>query len=400
MDTLNIETPVATTQGDAKFAITIHRNELFKVVNYVQAIVERKVANPSLGNLLLVATEDQHLQVTATDLDIMSNASTVANVEQAGSLTVPAVTLYDILRKLPESEQVSLKFDASTNQLLLKTSNASFKLPVLPAHEFPSFNQTDFTHHYTASTAQLRDLIDQIRFAMSTEETRYYLNGIYLHPVEKDTNGEEEAEPTKMLAAVATDLHRLAYSIAPELTIPQDLPGVIVPRKTVNEIRRLLEGLDTEIQLSVSTQKIRFTCTEFTLVSKLIDGIFPDYQAVIPANNDKVAVIDRKQFIKAIELVTIVTEEKTSGIKLKLNHNHLTISASNSHNFAGQEVLTINYEGPELELGFNPRYLLDVAQVINHDDVQLFLSSPSAPIIVKDMAQPEQLYLVMPMRVV
>ena len=365
--------------------ISIERAALLTALGHVQNVVERRNTIPILSNVLMTA-KDGALTFVATDLDIEISESTSADVDAAGDITAPAHTLYDIARKLPDGAQVSLKIGAD-DRLEVDAGRSHFTLPLLPAGDFPKMTADGFTHNFVLKAAELRRLIDKTKFAISTEETRYYLNGIYVHAHDG------------LLRAVATDGHRLALS---EMELPAgaaDLPGVIIPRKTIAEIRRLIDSGDDEVSLSVSEAKIRFHYGTAVLTSKLIDGSFPDYERVIPKGNTKELVIDNSIFAKAVDRVATISAEKSRSVKLSLTQDSLALAVNNPEHGNAHEDLMVDYSAEPLEIGFNAKYLLDVANQIEGRDATFYLDSPASPALVKDSEDPASLFVLMPLRV-
>ncbi len=365
--------------------IAIERSDLLKALGHVQSVVERRNTIPILSNVLISA-KDGRLNFVATDLDIEISEGTEAVVDAPGDITVPAHTLYDIARKLPDGAQVSIKIN-SEERLDVDAGRAHFTLPLLPAGDFPKMTADGFTHEFDLTAKELSRLIDKTKFAISTEETRYYLNGIYVHAHEG------------VLRAVATDGHRLALSEMPLPNGATGLPGIIVPRKTIAEIRRLIDGVDSDVKISVSDAKIRFTLGNAVLTSKLIDGTFPDYERVIPRNNERELVIDNKVFAAAVDRVATISAEKSRSIKLSLNGDTLSLLVNNPESGNAHEDLMVDFGGEPLEIGFNAKYLLDVAGQIEGRDATFMLDGPASPALVKDSEDKDSLFVLMPLRV-
>ena len=315
-----------------------------------------------------------------------------AEIGQDGATTVPAHVLYDIVRKLPEGAQVQLEVGGARGTLTVRAGRARFQLQTLPEADFPDLAAGEFSHTFKLKGAEFRRLVDKTQFAISTEETRYYLNGIYLHV----------AEPTKgkpMLRAVATDGHRLAQA---ELDAPEGaigIPGVIVPRKTVAEIQKLLEDKDAEVSVSLSASKIRVQVGQVVLTSKLIDGTFPDYGRVIPQGNDKTLFVDKVEFAAAVDRVSTVSSERGRAVKLSLGDGKLTLSVTNPDSGSATEELEVDYGSEPLDIGFNSRYLLDITSQLEGDTAELKLADPGSPTLVRDSTKTDALYVLMPMRV-
>jgi DNA polymerase-3 subunit beta len=370
--------------------VTVERSELLKSLGHVHRVVERRNTIPILANVLLQADRAK-LSLKATDLDVEVTDAIAAEVGPGGSTTVPAHMLFDIVRKLPEGAQIVLESSGDRAALAIRAGRTRFTLQTLPESDFPDLAPGDMTHTFTLKAADLKRLIDKTQFAISTEETRYYLNGIYLHAA-----GTAKA-PT--LRAVATDGHRLAQM---ELELPKGadgMPGIIIPRKTVGEVQRLIEDPDAEILVEISSGKIRFTIGPTILTSKLIDGTFPDYARVIPVSNDKELVVDKKEFAEAVDRVSTVSSERGRAVKLSITGGRLLLSVTNPDSGSANEELEVGYEADPLDIGFNSRYLLDIAAQIESEAAVLKLADPGSPTLIQDKDPRGALYVLMPMRV-
>lgn len=381
------------TQGDtdSKIVVDIDRTILAKALTHVQSVVEKRTTIPILSHIKLEAENDV-LRLTATDMDIAIVEEVEAKVTTKGALTVPAHMLYDIVRKLPDGAVINLDGEAgSLGKLFIKAANCNFTLPCLEAKDFPSMDKGELTSHFTLSAKDCITLVEKPRFAISTEETRYYLNGIYLHTVEE--------EGQKLLRTVATDGHRLARVQVPAPKGAEDIPSVIVPRKTVLELKKLIEQGVEDINVSLSKNKIRFVCRNAVLLSKLIDGTYPDYEKVIPQGNDKLLEIEVETLREAVDRVSIVASDKLRAIKFTLEPNSLTLSADGSDTGAASEVIEVDYNQEVIEIGFNSRYLLEMLSQIDGSVVQVKLANNVAPAIVRDTGDAASLYVIMPMRV-
>lgn len=370
--------------------ITIERGSLLKILTHVQSVVERRNTIPILSNVKFDVEADS-LSLNATDLDIDIVETVTVDVSTPGSVTAPAHTLYDIVRKLPEGVQVELNCAGDGGQLTLSAGRSKFALACLPVEDFPVLSGGEFPYNFAITSAELRGLIDRTRFAISTEETRYYLNGIYLHAAESDG--------TKVLRAVATDGHRLA---SVDIVLPggaESMPGVIVPRKTVVEVRKLIDEMEGNITISLSDTKIQFAFGSTVFTSKLIDGTFPDYDRVIPKGNDKIMEADTHLFAQAVDRVSAISTEKSRAIKLTIGKANLLLSANSADNDTATEELLVDYDDVETEIGFNSRYLLDIAQQIKGDKVRFTLADSASPMLVQDIDDQGAVYVLMPMRV-
>ena len=368
--------------------LRIERAALLKSLQHMQSVVERRNTIPILSNVLLDATQGR-LALTATDLDLWMVEHVAATVEQTGGTTVPAQTLYDIVRKLPDGADVELSTEPD-GRLLVRAGRSRFHLPCLDREDFPLMPEGDLPHRFTLAAADLRRLIEKTRFAISTEETRYYLTGVYLHA---------SKEGGSALRAVATDGHRLARIEAPLPKGAGQMPGVIVPRKVVTEMHRLIEGRDAEVSLSLSDSKIRAEFDGAVLTSKLIDGTFPDYQRVIPIGNDKMLEVDAKAFSAAVDRVSTVSTEKSRAVKIALEKGKATLSASSAENASATEELAVGYEAGAIEIGFNARYLIEILGEIDGDTAEFAFADAVSPTIVRDTSDQGALYVLMPMRV-
>ena len=370
--------------------LTIERGALLKSLAHVQSVVERRNTIPILSNVMLEAS-DGSLGLTATDMDLTIVERTAATISARGATTVAAHTLFDIVRKLQEGAQVQVESGGDGGQATLKAGRSRFVLSTLPKEDFPNMGSGDLPHKFAIAAKDLRNLIDRTRFAISTEETRYYLNGIYLHAA---ASGD-----VKVLRAVATDGHRLARFEMPLPAGAGDMPGIILPRKAVNELRKLVEETESAVEVALSDAKVRFTFDNVVLTSKLIDGTFPDYQRVIPTGNDKVMEVPKREFAEAVDRVSTISSEKSRAVKLSLKSGNLTLSATSPESGSASEELEVKYGGSDLDIGFNSRYLLDIAQQIEGEGAQFALADAASPTLVRDVADASALYVLMPMRV-
>jgi DNA polymerase-3 subunit beta len=370
--------------------VTVERAELLKSLGHVHRVVERRNTIPILANVLVKADRGK-LSLKATDLDLEVTDSTAAEVSPGGSTTVPAHMFYEIVRKLPDGAQIILEGSGDRAVLSLRAGRSRFTLQTLPESDFPDLAAGEMSHSFKVAAADLKRLIDKTQFAISTEETRYYLNGIYLH-----TAGTAKAA---MLRAVATDGHRLAQV---ELPLPQGadgMPGIIVPRKTVGEVQRLIETGEGDVAIELSAGKIRFTIGNVVLTSKLIDGTFPDYARVIPVNNDKSLIVDKTDFEAAVDRVSTVSSERGRAVKLSITGGRLVLSVTNPDSGSATEEIEVEYEADPLDIGFNSRYLLDIAAQIEGEVAVLKLADPGSPTLIQDKDAKGALYVLMPMRV-
>ncbi len=370
--------------------VTVERSALLKSLGHVHRVVERRNTIPILANVLIQA-ENAKLAFRATDLDLEVTETIPAEVGPSGATTVPAHMFYEIVRKLPEGAQIVLEASGDRAVLTIRAGRARFTLQTLPVSDFPDLAAGDMTHSFKVSAADLKRLIDKASFAISTEETRYYLNGIYLHAA--------GAAKAATLRAVATDGHRLAQVELPLPAGADGMPGIIIPRKTVGEVQRLIEDGEAEATIELSPGKIRFTIGDVVLTSKLIDGTFPDYGRVIPLGNNKELVVDKAEFEAAVDRVSTVSSERGRAVKLALTAGKLTLSVTNPDSGSATEELEVEYESDPLDIGFNSRYLLDIAAQIEGETAVLRLADPGSPTLIQDRESKGALYVLMPMRV-
>ncbi len=369
--------------------LTVERSALLKSLGHVQSVVERRNTIPILSNVLIDA-RDGAMTLTATDMDLTIVEGCPAVVAEAGGTTAHAHTLYDIARKLPEGAEVQLSAEGA-GHLAIRAGRPRFQLPTLPKDDFPAAGGEKLPHEFSLAAAELRALVDRTSFAISTEETRYYLNGIYLHAFADGAIGK--------LRAVATDGHRLARFEMPLPAGIVDMPGIIVPRKTVAELRKLVADGDARVDIALSDSRIRFAFDKIVLTSKLIDGTFPDYQRVIPTGNDKVLIVRKEEFAAAVDRVSTISSEKSRAVKFTLKANSLTMSATSPDSGSASEELEVDYSGPVIDIGFNARYLLDVALQIQGEGIRLQLADAASPSLLSEVNDSSALYVLMPMRV-
>jgi len=370
--------------------ISIERGTLLKAVSQAQSVVERRNTIPILANVLIEAEGDT-VQFRATDLDIEVVDRASAMVERAGATTVAAVTLHEIVRKLPEGAMVLLSDDGASGRLSVAAGRSHFSLATLPKEDFPVMASSEYEANFPAPAPVLRRLFDKSKFAISTEETRYYLNGVYMHIA--------ETESGRMLRCVATDGHRLARIDAEMPEGAENLPGVIVPRKAVAELRKLLDDDDMQIAVSVSETKIRFATPDITLTSKVIDGTFPDYSRVIPTGNTRKLTVDAADFAKAVDRVATVSSERSRAVKLALEDDRVILSVNAPDSGAAEEELAVAYEDERLEIGFNAKYLLEIASQVDRENAVFLFNSSGDPALMREGNDTSAVYVVMPMRV-
>ena len=363
--------------------LVVERAPLLKALGHLNGIADRKATIPILGSVLLRAEGDA-LSLSATDMDIELVQRIPARVDIEGTAAL-AATLFDIVRKLKDGAQIEIAVEKSA--VAVRSGRSSFSLSMLDARDYPVLSAGEMTHHFALSAGELRTLIDHTRFAISTEETRYYLGGIYLHA----TAGA--------LRAVATDGHRLARV---DVALPEGadgMDGIIVPRKTAIELRKMIDG-DGEISISASKTKIRFGVSEAVMTSKVIDGTFPDYDRVIPVGNDKIAEVGRDDFAAAVDRVATISKDRTRAVRLSLSERtlNLLVRDSEAQSNATEDV-DAAYDGAPLEVGFNARYLLDIVSEVEAENLQFSLKDGAGPAIIRGSGDSSTLFVLMPMRV-
>jgi DNA polymerase-3 subunit beta len=369
---------------------SIERGTLLRAIGQAQSVVERRNTIPILANVLIEADEAE-VSFRATDLDVEVIDRADAQVARAGATTVAAVTLHEIVRKLPDGALVTLADGGTTGRLTVEAGRSTFQLATLPREDFPVMASSEYTSNFSAKAPVLRRLFDKSKFAISTEETRYYLNGVYMHVAEGDEG--------PVLRCVATDGHRLARIDAPLPAGAEEMPGVIVPRKTVGELRKLLEDDEQVIAVSVSETKVRFATPEIVLTSKVIDGTFPDYSRVIPMGNTRRLEVDASEFAKAVDRVATVSSERSRAVKLALDEDRLVLSVNAPDSGAAEEELAVAYGDEKLEIGFNAKYLLEIASQVDRENAVFLFNSAGDPTLMREGNDLSAVYVVMPMRV-
>ncbi|TDL81540.1 DNA polymerase III subunit beta [Palleronia sediminis] len=370
--------------------ISIERSALLRAVARAQSVVERRNTIPILANVLIEAEGDT-VSFRATDLDIEVVDRAPAQVERAGASTVNAVTLHEIVRKLPDGALVRLVDDGASGRLSVEAGRSHFALATLPRQDFPVMASSEYSTNFAAPAPVLRRLFDKAKFAISTEETRYYLNGVYMHVADGETG--------PVLRCVATDGHRLARIDADLPDGAANMAGVIVPRKAVNELRKLLDDDETEIAVSVSETKVRFATPGIVLTSKVIDGTFPDYTRVIPTGNTKRLEVDAGDFARAVDRVATVSSERSRAVKLQLEEDRLVLSVNAPDAGNAEEELVVGYADEPLSIGFNAKYLLEIAGQVDRENAVFLFNSSGDPTLMREGDDASAVYVVMPMRV-
>ena len=366
----------------------VKRDILLKSLNFVQGIVEKKNTLPILSNVLLQLKEKK-LSIVATDLDIIFHDE-IENVKiiQEGSTTTSAAILYDILRKIPSNSE--LNFDLkSENKLSLKSENSDFNLLCLPTDNFPTFADQFEDKEILIDNKKFLKLLNKTKISISNDDTRHYLNGIFLHLT--------EAHGRNFLTGVATDSHRLSSSSL-EIENPDDFSSLILPKKTVFQLCTLLAESNQKLYMQTSENKIKFKIGSIKLISKVIDGKFPDYKKVVPSGNEKSLIISSKDFISSIERVTSVSLDRKEGVKLAINKENVQLSVNSANSGDGNEIIKANYNSENLNISFNSKYLVDIASEIEDKNIKINLKDSVSPVLIEDASDKNSYYVIMPMK--
>lgn len=363
--------------------LSVERETLLRPLQHVIGVVERRQTLPVLSNVLIEVRSGQ-LTITATDLEVELSARTDIQGGEDGAVTVPGRKLVDIVRNLSENAVIDLR--ENKDRVVLKSGRSRFTLATLAASEFPKSESMEADASFSLSQGELKKLLEATNFAMAVQDVRYYLNGLML---ELGKN---------RIKTVATDGHRLAMADADVADFDGGDRQVIVPRKGIQELIRLLDTEDSDVTVGVGQNHVSIAMAEVSMVSKLIDGRFPDYDRVIPKGGDKIVSAERLVIRQALTRTSILSNEKYRGVRLKLTTGQLEVQAHNPEQEEAEEQLEVNYDGPDLEIGFNVNYLLDALAVMNGEvvDIQLIDSNSSA--LLKDAGDDKCLFVVMPMR--
>lgn len=368
----------------------IERANLLKTLSHVQSIVEKRNTIPVLSNVKIEAKEDG-ISFKATDMDTEITEIVDAKTLETGATTAPAHMLYDIVRKLSDSSEVEITYPDERGQLAISSGRSKFALSTIGVEDFPIISGDKLPINFVMAKDELKSVIDRTQFAVSTEETRYYLNGLYVHAKKEGASS--------VLRVVATDGHRLACVESPLPQGADDLSGVIIPRKTISEIRKLIDDNNVEnVNIGLSENKVRFSFKDITLTSKLIDGTYPDYERVIPTDNDKNLELNVKELSSAVDRVSVVAE-RTRAIKMITHTGKVNITTSSPDLGSAQEELEAKYDSDSLEIGYNFRYLLDILAEIKGDVVRISFADGSSPSVIHDTSDASAIYVLMPMRV-
>ena len=373
--------------------LKINSADLLKALSHIHGIVEVRHTLPILSNIILSA-DNNTLTLSSTNLDIYCSDKIDADISSPGEISVPAVTFYEIVKRLPSGSDVTMAISDSESEIMLKCGRSKFNLSTLKTDDFPTISESDLSTSFIISAEELIRLIDKTKFAVSNEETRYYLNGIFLHKAERDT--------IQFLRAVATDGHRLAQYDIPLPQGAEDITGIIIPKKTIIELRKVLDDADGDVKVSLNENKIKFTFSNLKIISKVIDGTFPDYTKVIPSNNNKKFVTNNSELKNAIDRVSAVAvneDMKSKAIKLSIENNKLFLSVESASKGSGNEEIDINYISEKVDIGFNSRYIIDICNEIDGEEIDISLLDSISPAIILDKSDENLFFVLMPMRI-
>ena len=365
----------------------VNQQDLQQALNYCQGVIEKRSTLPILSNILLNA-EKSKLTITATDLDLIF-VHQINNVEvlEEGKTTTISSLMYDIVRKFTSGMKINVNLN-DTNKLHLESEKSNFNLNYLDANEFPLMEENFNQNEFSIKSKNLLKLLNKCKFSISNDETRHYLSGIYLH--------QTEFEEKIYLTAVATDSHRMSISKI-RLDDKINFEPLILPKKTIFQLCALLDSYDGEVKISNVKSKIKFELSNSVLISKLIDGKFPNYIQVIPKNNQKKLEINLKSFLNSVDRVASVSLDKKDGVKFNLTKYALNLSVNNTNSGDGKETLSVKFDD-ELEISFNSRYLIDVASQIDGEKIELYFNDTGSPVLIKDPGDFDSIFVVMPMK--
>ena len=365
--------------------LSVSKKIFFQSLSHFQSVVEKRNTIPILSNLKLKAYNGS-LEVTATDLALEISEKILANIKTEGELTIPSQLLFDIVRKAPEDSRIELREESESGQVFIFFGDSKFSLPYLPTSDFPEMEEENLNQSISLDSKKLSYLLNDTKFSMGVDESRQYLNGIYFHHIENK------------LIAVATDGHRLSKcQVICEQNFA-DFEGIIIPKKTVFEITKILENVSESIKLSFSKTKIKLDLKNLILTSKLLNANFPDYESVIPKKNELIMKTDSDSFAETIDRVSTVSSEKFRTVKLDISENLCVVSSFGQEKSAGTEQLKVEYSGPNININFNAKYILDVLSILKKGEISLSFSIDTAPTVLESIESPDSLYLIMQMR--
>ena len=371
----------------------INSTDLLKALSHIHGIVEVRHTLPILSNIILEAKDDK-LILSSTNLDIYCSDKIKAEVLQSGEVSVSAVTFFEIIKRLPSGSEVLMIMEDGENEIRLTCGRSKFNLSTLKTDDFPIISDNDLSTNFVLSADELIRIIDKTKFAVSNEETRYYLNGIFLHKAERNS--------IQFLRAVATDGHRLAQYDIPLPQGAEDITGIIIPKKTIYELRKVLDDANGDVSVSLNENKIKFSFNDLKVVSKVIDGTFPDYTKVIPQKNDKNFKTNNSDLKNAIDRVSAVAaneESKSKAIKFCIENNSLSLSVESQSKGSANEMIDVNYSGDKVDIGFNSKYIIDICNEVDGDEISISLSDSISPAIILDKTDENLFFVLMPMRI-
>ncbi len=371
----------------------INSSDLLKALNHISGIVEVRHTLPILSNVIIQAKENE-LILSSTNLDVFCSDKINAEVVDPGEISISAITFFEIIKRLPPGSEVIMSMPDDETDMTIKCGRSKFSLSTIKTEDFPIISESDLTTSFVISAEEIIRLIDKTKFAISNEETRYYLNGVFLHKADRNS--------IQFLRAVATDGHRLAQYDIPLPQGAEDMTGIIIPKKTIYELRKALDDADGDINISLSDSKIRFSFNRLKIISKVIDGTFPDYTKVIPENNDKklkTKNLDLKNAIDRVSAIAISEEVKSKAIKLSVEQNKMKLSVESQSKGSANDEIDINYIGQKVDIGFNSRYLIDICNEVEGDEIDISLNDSISPAIILDQSDENLFFVLMPMRI-
>ena len=371
----------------------VNSSDFLRALSHIHGIVEVRHTLPILSNII-ITTRDNLLSLSSTNLDIFCSDDLEAEVFQSGSTSVSASTIYEIVKRLPSGSEIHASLSEEDSTLILKCGRSKFNLTTISPDDFPKISHDDLNIQFVLSATELKRMIDKTKFAISNEETRYYLNGIFFHQTQKNS--------IDILRAVATDGHRLAQYDIPLPQGAKDMNGIIIPKKMIQELRRVLDDASGDINIQLNENKIKFSFNNMQIISKVIDGTFPDYTKVIPQSNDKSITTNNDELKKAIDRVSAVAineETKSKAIKLIIDSNKISLSVDSTSRGSAIEEIDLEYNSDKVEIGFNSRYLIDICNEIDGDKINLKFLNSTSPAIILDNTDENLFFVLMPMRI-
>ena len=371
----------------------VNSTDLVKALSHIHGIVEVRHTLPILSNIIISANDDI-LSLSSTNLDIFCSDSISAEINKSGITSVSASTFYEIVKRLPNGSDIQITLSDEDSTLVLKCGRSKFNLTTISPEDFPKISTDDLSVKFVLSVTELKRMIDKTKFAISNEETRYYLNGVFLPQTQKDS--------IDILRAVATDGHRLAQYDIPLPQGAKEMNGIIIPKKMIQELRRVLDDASGDINIELNENKIKFSFNNIQIISKVIDGTFPDYTKVIPQSNDKTLTMNNDELKKSIERVSAVAineEVKSKAIKLFIESNKMMLNVDSSSRGSAVEEIDLDYDKDKVEIGFNSRYLIDICNEIDGEKITLKLLDSASPAIILDESDENLFFVLMPMRI-